>query len=96
MTYRPTVAEDVYLVRDLCAYLKLGKATVYKAIEAGELPGYKVGNRYVVPGEAFRELQAGRWVPIAMRLREDTRIESPVDRGRRPLVVNIQDFKHAV
>lgn len=99
MSYEPTVAKDFYLVRDLCAVTCLGKATVYEAIEKGELPGYKAGNRYVVPGEAFRAFCEGRWVPIWMRLREDNRIEEnagkPVEE-RKPLVVDIRDFGHAV
>ena len=98
MSYQPTVAKDFYMVRDLCAVTGLGKATVYEAIEAGELPGYKAGNRYVIPGEAFRSFCEGRWIPIAMRLRDDARMEENSGEPREPksFLVDIRDYGHAV
>ncbi len=94
MSYQPTVEKDFYLVRDLCALLGIGKQTAYDAIDAGELPGYKVSNRYVVPGPAFRDLAEGKWIPLWMRLKEDNRIEAPEPRERKPLVVDIREFGH--
>lgn len=97
MSWQPTVEKDFYLVRDLCAVTGLGKASVYEGIEKGELPGYKAGNRYVIPGPAFREFCEGRWVPLAMRIRDDARIEGMgAPRERKPLVVDIRELKHAV
>ena len=94
MSYQPTVEKDFYLVRDLCALLGIGKQTAYVGIEAGELPGYKVGGRYVIPGPAFRDLAEGKWVPLTMRLREDNRIEAGEPKERGPLLVDIREFRH--
>lgn len=97
MSYQPTVDKDFYLVRDLCAVTGLGAATVREGISKGELPGYKAGNRYVIPGEAFRSFCEGRWVPLTMRIREDERIEGADEpKERKPLVVDIREFGHAV
>lgn len=48
---------------DLMAVTGLSRASVKAAIRSGELPGYKVGERYVVPAEAFDAFCAGTWVP---------------------------------
>lgn len=68
MSWQPTVEKDFYLVRDLCAISGLSKPSVYDGIEKGELPGYKIGNRYVIPGPAFRAFAEGTWVSPIKRL----------------------------
>lgn len=49
--------------QDLMTVTGLSRETVKAAIRTGELPGYKVGERYVVPAEAFDAFCAGTWVP---------------------------------
>jgi len=51
-------------VEYLRAATGLGRDTVYAAIRSGELPGAHVGDRYIVPEEAFRAFVEGRWIPI--------------------------------
>lgn len=48
-------------VADLCAATGLDRGAVYRAIQAGELPGQKFGNRYVIPGAAFEAWCRGEW-----------------------------------
>jgi hypothetical protein len=50
-------------VPDLMAATGLGRDLVKAAILSGELPGHKIGNRYVVPAEAFERFCRGEWVP---------------------------------
>ncbi len=76
-SYQPTVEKDFYLVRDLCAVTGLGKASVHKGIQRGELPGYKVDGRYVIPGPAFRAFCEGTWEPRPVWI--DQRRPAPSD-----------------
>ena len=93
--WEPSVAKDFYLVRDLQAVTGLGKQTIYAAIEAGELPGYKAGTRYVVPGPAFRAFCEGTWVPLPMRIRHDNAIEAPdVPRDPSRFLIDISERRH--
>ena len=48
---------------DLCRVTGLGRETVKAAIVAGELPGYLIGSRYIVPAEAFDAFCRGEWRP---------------------------------
>jgi excisionase family DNA binding protein len=41
----------------------LGRETVRAAIRTGELPGYQIGKKYVVPAEAFDRFCRGDWQP---------------------------------
>lgn len=58
-------------VADLAAATGLDRKTVIAAIISGELPGYKAGARYVIPGEAFEDFLHGRWEPRPRRLFAD-------------------------
>jgi len=51
-------------VKDLMAVTGLCRPTVCAAIRTGELPGYKVGERYVIPHQAFEDFIHGRWIPM--------------------------------
>lgn len=98
MSWQPTVEKDFYLARDLCALTGLGKASVYEAIEKGQLPGYKAGSRYVIPGPAFRDFAEGKWVPLHMRIQEDHRIEGVDERSERSsqgFLVNLEERRQA-
>jgi excisionase family DNA binding protein len=48
--------------QDLADALGLGEDAVKAAILSGELPGYKIGKRYVVPREAYEAVCNGTWV----------------------------------
>jgi excisionase family DNA binding protein len=50
-------------VRDLCEVTGLSRPTVCAAVRTGELPGYKIGERYVIPRDAFDAFCRGEWVP---------------------------------
>lgn len=58
-------------VADLCAVTGLSERSVRNAIARGDLPGSKVGERYVIPREAFDRYCRGEWVaqprPVAIR-----------------------------
>lgn len=46
---------------DLRAITGLGRETIKALIRAGELPGYKLGSRYVIPAAAFEAFCRGEW-----------------------------------
>lgn len=50
-------------VQDLARVTGLDPRTVRTAIRVGELPGYAVGSRYVVPADAFAAFCRGEWQP---------------------------------
>ena len=50
-------------VKDLMTVSGLGRDATKAAIRNGQLPGYVVGSRYVVPDEAFEDFCHGRWTP---------------------------------
>jgi excisionase family DNA binding protein len=41
----------------------LCERSVRRGIVRGEIPGYRVGKRYLVPALAFDEYLHGRWIP---------------------------------
>jgi excisionase family DNA binding protein len=49
--------DDLMRVTGLC------RTTTKQAVRNGELPGYKVGARYVIPDEAFDRFCRGDWTP---------------------------------
>lgn len=49
--------------QDLMAVTGLGRNAVKAAIRTGELPGYKIGSRYVIPADAFDAFCRGEWTP---------------------------------
>lgn len=70
---RPDTSDKPATVADLVRVTGLGRDTVYAAIRAGELPGYVIGNRFVVPRDAFNAFCVGTWVsqpqPVLKRVR---------------------------
>ena len=42
-----------YTVREVAAMSQMGKVTVYKLIEEGTLPGFKIGKSVRIPKEEF-------------------------------------------
>jgi len=57
---RPTSAKTW---QDLAEALGLSEDTIKAAILSHELPGYRIGRKYVVPLAAFEDLIHGRWKP---------------------------------
>jgi excisionase family DNA binding protein len=60
MRQRPHGAK---FVADLMRVTGLGRDTCRAAIRTGELPGYKVGRKYVIPAEAFDRFCKVDWQP---------------------------------
>jgi len=52
-----------YTVADLMRVCGLGRDRVKSLIRSGDLPGYQLGKKYVVPAEGFRALLASTWRP---------------------------------
>ncbi len=52
-----------YTVDDLMRVTELGRDSVKSLIRSGDLPGYQLGKKYVVPAEGFRALLASTWKP---------------------------------
>lgn len=50
-------------VKDLMVLTGIGRDSVYAGIRCGELPGYYVGKRVVIPEEAFERFARGEWTP---------------------------------
>lgn len=61
---RRTGSDAPKTVDDLVRVSGLGKDLVKAAMCSGELPGYRVGTRYLCPAEAFDDFLHGRWKPI--------------------------------
>lgn len=58
-----TTAPKAVTIREFQAASGLSKPTIYKMIREGQLPGYKIGSRYVVPRPWFERWLSGDWVP---------------------------------
>ncbi len=103
MSEQSPVARDFYLVTDICAVTGLSRASVQEGIRRGELPGYKVGARYVIPGNAFRAFCEGRWMP---QVREEAPTDTgsdlseatdePRQRDPQQFIRHFEDYGHAV
>lgn len=52
---------DPFTVKDLEKVTGLQEQAVKRAIIAGQLPGAKVGGRYVIPHDAFVAFCEGHW-----------------------------------
>ena len=46
-----------FTVNELADYLKIRPITVYKHVEAGKLPGFKVGSKW-----RFRKVAIDKWI----------------------------------
>lgn len=50
-------------IADLMKATGLGRDATRQAVRNGELPGYVVGSRYVIPDDAFDRFCRGEWTP---------------------------------
>jgi len=62
--------------KDLMRVTGLSETSVYLALELGELPGYRVGRRWVITDDAFDDFCHGRWQP---------KPKNPFPHGIKPL-----------
>lgn len=60
---------------EVATMLGVHEKTLRQAIHRGEFPGYKLGNRIVIPQAAVDEFMAGRWIPERQRLIEELIVE---------------------
>lgn len=56
-----TAPQPPATVEELCIATGLSRPSVVKGIKAGQLPGYKVGNIWVIPRDAFDAFSRGEW-----------------------------------
>lgn len=47
------VEKRVYTPCDLCVILGLGRVKVYEFLKAGRIPSIRLGNKYLIPVDAF-------------------------------------------
>ncbi len=55
--------DEVLTIKELSAYLKISKSTLYKLVREGKIPSQKVGRHW-----RFRKVAIDRWL-------EDTRVD---------------------
>ena len=51
------MAEEILTLKDVAAYLKIGERTVYRLVQDGRLPGFKVGGAW-----RFHRAHLDRWI----------------------------------
>lgn len=61
MTKRLEDLPDAMSVTEAAKFLGVSKNGAYEAIRRGEIPGIKIGSRFIVPKAAFIKLLAGEW-----------------------------------
>lgn len=49
--------EDILTIREVAAYLKVTERTLYRLVQDGKLPAFKVGNSW-----RFRREDLERWI----------------------------------
>jgi len=56
---KPTasVADEIFTLDEVSAYLKAGKRTVYRLAQAGDIPAFKLGGTW-----RFRRSELDRWI----------------------------------
>lgn len=58
-----SVVPKVVTIREFRIATGLSKPTIYKMIRLKQIPGYKIGTRYVIPRPWFEAFLEGRWTP---------------------------------
>ena len=64
------MAEDILTIREVADYLKVTERTLYRLVQDGKLPAFKVGNSW-----RFRRQDLERWISEQSRGPEPTRRE---------------------
>ncbi len=60
--------EDILTIREVADYLKITERTLYRLVQDGKLPAFKVGNSW-----RFRREDLERWISEQSRGTEPTR-----------------------
>ncbi len=60
--------EDILTIREVADYLKITERTLYRLVQEGKLPAFKVGNSW-----RFRREDLERWISDQSRGTEPTR-----------------------
>ncbi len=60
--------EDILTIREVADYLKVTERTLYRLVQEGKLPAFKVGNSW-----RFRREDLERWISDQSRGTEPTR-----------------------
>jgi len=53
---------EILTLDDVALYLKAGKRTVYRLVQLGEIPGFKLGGTW-----RFRRAELDRWIAAGIR-----------------------------
>ena len=51
------MADEIFTLEEVSAYLKAGKRTVYRLAQAGDIPAFKLGGTW-----RFRRSELDRWI----------------------------------
>ncbi len=54
-------------IEDLMYVTGLGRDSVRELVKSGQLPGRKLGGKYVIPAGEFDKFVAGEWTPEPIR-----------------------------
>ncbi len=52
---------EIFTLEEVAVYLKAGKKTVYRLVQQGEIPGFKLGGTW-----RFRRSELDRWIAAQM------------------------------
>jgi excisionase family DNA binding protein len=53
---------EILTLDEVAVYLKAGKRTVYRLVQQGEVPGFKLGGTW-----RFRRAELDRWIDAGIR-----------------------------
>jgi excisionase family DNA binding protein len=53
---------EILTLGEVALYLKAGKRTVYRLVQQGEIPGFKLGGTW-----RFRRAELDRWIAAGIR-----------------------------
>ena len=51
------MADDILTIKEVADYLKLTERTLYRLVQEGKIPGFKVGNSW-----RFKRADIERWI----------------------------------
>ena len=53
--------EELLLLEDICPILHIGKTTVYKLIQSGQLPAQKIGGKWQIRDDDLKDYLEGKF-----------------------------------
>jgi excisionase family DNA binding protein len=72
----------IITLQELCQYLKLSEATIYKLASRGELPGFKIGDSWRFNRDEILKLMRGAKIAKKNRNTKGTKENSGVGQSR--------------